>query len=339
MLQLSKNTILIGIAALAILVTGVLIYANQNPGQFSFLGFGLSNDALAKKGIDYLNKNVLSSDSPASLVTVSEESGLVKIKLKIGSSEYDSYITKDGKLLFPQAFIMEAEEESQNNETASAQTCESLPKSDKPALEAYIVSMCPFGIQMQRMMAEAVKETPELADYAFVRYIGAVSGNTITSMHGEEEAKENLRQICVRDEQRSKYWKYISCYMKVGDASGCEKSAGIDSAKLNGCISDANRGVAYAKEDFDLADKYGAQGSPTLVLAGTTVEEFDSNGSPNFGGRSADEIRQVVCCGANNQPGFCSTKLTTDQAATSFSETYASSSNSGSSGANCAPAQ
>lgn len=338
MLKLSRNAILTGVAVLAILITGVLIYANQNPGAIPFLQLGLSNDVLAKKGIDYLNTNVLSGGSEATLVSVSEESGLVKIKLKIGESEYDSYITKDGRLLFPQAFTMEiAEKNQQNNETASAQTCESLPKSDKPMLEAYVVSMCPFGIQMQRMMAEAIKAAPELADYVFVRYIGALSadGKTITSMHGEDEAKENLRQICIRDEQKSKYWKYMSCYMKAGKASDCQKSAGIDSAKLNGCISDSNRGVAYAKEDFDLASQYGASGSPTLVLGGTTVEEFDSSGSPNFGGRSADEIRQVVCCGANSQPSFCSKKLTTEQAAASFSETYLSPNSSENSAANC----
>jgi hypothetical protein len=37
------------------------------------------------------------------------------------------------------------------------------------------------------------------------RYIGTVSGTTITAMHGEAEAKENLRQICIREEQSTKY--------------------------------------------------------------------------------------------------------------------------------------
>jgi len=268
-INLNKNTILLGIAALGIIVTGALIYINQNPNQFPFLNFGMSNDAIAKKSLDYLNTTVLAGQAQASLVGVSEESGLVKIKIKVGTSEYDSYATKDGKLLFPQAFNLEpatSQQGNQNNQNAAVQTCETLPKTDKPQLEAYVVSRCPYGLQMQRMMADAIKNIPDLANYVKVRYIGSVSGNTITSMHGEAEAKENLRQICIRDEQASKYWGYISCQMKAsGTEASCEKSTGVNSAKLNSCISDPNKGVTYAKEDFDLAAKYNVSGSPTLV--------------------------------------------------------------------------
>jgi len=343
--SLNRNTILIAIAIIGILITGGLIYANQNPGQFPFLQLGMSDDAIAKKALDYLNKEVLAGQSPASLVSVSTESGLIKIKIKIDANEYDSYVTKDGKLLFPQVFNMSpaTDQAGQNNgnNTASAQTCESLPKSDKPALEAFVVSRCPYGLQMQRMMAEAIKNSPDLAQYVKVRYIGAVSsdGKTITSMHGDAEAQENLRQICIRDEQASKYWSYASCQMKSGDTAGCEKSTGVDSAKLASCISDPSRGVAFAKVDFDLATKNNASGSPTLVLGETTVQEFDASGKPTFGGRSADEMKQLLCCASGEKLGFCSKTFTTAEAATSFSATYESSDSSASSGTNCAPAQ
>ena len=69
---------------------------------------GAGEDAaerVAKKVIDYINNNQLSSTT-ASLGGVSEESGLVKVKIKIGANSFDSYATKDGKFLFPQAFDM-----------------------------------------------------------------------------------------------------------------------------------------------------------------------------------------------------------------------------------------
>lgn len=345
-LNLNKNTILLGIAALGILIAGGLIYANQNPAQFAFLnlGFGASNDEIAKKSIDYLNTTVLAGQEQATLVSVSEESGLVKIKLKIGTSEYDSYATKDGRLLFPQAFTMEQDsnqQASQNTQPAPKNIEEakaSLKKSDKPLVEAYVVSRCPFGLQMQRIMADVVKNIPELAQNLKVRYMGSVSGNTITAMHGEAEAKENLRQICIREEQPAKYWDYVSCQMKSGDTAGCEKSTGINVSQMNSCISDTNKGVAYAKADFDLNAKYNVQGSPTLVLGESQVSEFD------FGGRTSEALKTIACAAFNSEPGFCSTKLSTDEAATSFSATYASSNtsgnaNSGANGANCAPAQ
>jgi hypothetical protein len=164
-------------------------------------------------------------------------------------------------------------------------------------------------------------------------------------MHGDAEAKENLRQICIRDEQPAKYWNYLSCQMKAsGTETSCEQSTGVNSAALNACITNPSRGVAYAQKDFDLANKYGVSGSPTLVLNGATVDEFTADNTPIFGGRVSDEVKTIVCDASTTQPGFCSTKINIAEAATSFSPTYSSSAapaagNSGATGANCAPAQ
>jgi len=209
-----------------------------------------------------------------------------------------------------------AQQQQQPVGKQQAQAPTTVEKSGSPVLEAYVVARCPYGIQMQRAMAEAVKEQPSLAQYMKVMYIGAVSGNTITAMHGPAEATENLRQICIRDEQPAKYWNYVSCQMKSGDTAGCETSTGVDSANLNACISTPARGVAYAKKDFDLNIKYNISGSPTLILNGTQVSES------SYGGRSSDGVKSMVCAGFNSQPSFCSAKLNTAQATVSFSATY-----------------
>ena len=336
--KMDRNTIFIGIAIIGIIITGGLIYANSNHGFSLPSIFGMSDSQIGKRAIDYINSNQL-SQTPALLVSISEASGLVKIKIKIGASEFDSYATKDGKLLLPEAFDMSAKKTNQNanntNSTQnSAQAAASITKTDKPMLEAYVVARCPFGLQMQRVMAEALKEQPALAQYIKAMYMGTVSGNTITSMHGDAEAKENLRQICIREEQPTKYWNYVACQMKAsGTETSCEQSTGVDSAKLNACISNPSKGVAYAQKDFDLSAKYNISGSPTLILNGAAISES------GFGGRSADAVRAMVCAASKTQPSFCSTKLNTAEAAASFSATYASASGSAGSNTNCAPAQ
>lgn len=341
---MDKKTSLVAVAVIGIIITGALIFG-KNSGQFSFLNLGFSNDKIAKQSLDYINTKLLQGQPPATLNGVSEESGLVKMKIKIGSTEYDTYATKDGKLLFPEAFKMggssdvNTQQPAQNNQPTAeeiAKSADSLKKSDSPLVEAYIVSRCPYGLQMQRVMADAVKNIPSMAQYMKVRYMGAVSNGVITAMHGDAEAKENLRQICIREEQASKYWNYVSCQMQNGDTAGCEKSTGIDSAKLSACASDSGRGLAYAQKDFDLSGKYNVQGSPTLISGGAQVSEF------SFGGRSSDAVKNIVCGSFNSAPGFCSTKLNTTEAAVSFSAEYAGSGGSGNSGANgtnCAPAQ
>ena len=348
--KMNRNAILIGVAAIAIIVVGVLIFAKSNNG-FSLTGIlGMTDQQIGEKALKYINDNKL-SQTPATLVSVSQESGLVKVKIKIGTQEFDSYATKDGKILLPQGYIMEeTEKDSSNNNTSSnnepLQDAASMIKTDSPMLEAFIVSRCPFGLQMQRMMADAVKNIPSLAQYIKVKYMGSVSGDKITSMHDQQpggaEATENLRQICIREEQPSKYWAYVGCQMKAsGTETSCEKSTGVDSAKLSACMSDKNKGIAYAQKDFTVANAYNVTGSPTLAINGAVVAEFDSSNKPIFGGRVSDEIKTIVCAAFNSKPSFCSTKLSTVSAASGFSATYApaNSGNSGNSGANCAPAQ
>ena len=353
MFKFQKDHVLLAVAVLGIVVTGMLLFANSSYSNLIPIlkPSGMSSQAIAQKSIDYLNKNVLPAGQTATLGEVTQESGLIKIKVNLGANSYTSYITNDGKLFFPEAFKLDTNPSTNTAATTPppAQTTPpaNLTKVDKPMLEAFIVSDCPYGLQMQRAMADAVAKIPSLADYVKVRYIGEVSGNTITAMHGDGEAQENLRQICIREEQPAKYWNYVACYMKkatgklangmpMGDAKACERETGVDSAKVNACMTTPSKGLAYAKADFALATKYNATGSPTVLLNGTTASEFD------FGGRTSDAVRSMVCSTAQTAPQWSGTKLNTAQAGVSFSATYAAATdpaNESTKAANCDPAK
>jgi len=196
-------------------------------------------------------------------------------------------------------------------------------KAEKPALEAFVVSSCPYGLQMQRVLSEIIKNSPSFADNVKVEYIGAIQNGKITSMHGDNEAQENLRQICIRQEQPAKYWDYVSCYIKAGDSVSCLTSAGIDQAKLNSCTTDPNKGLAYAQADFTEGAKYNVGGSPTLIINGVDYNTPQLPIEFAFGGRTAEAVKNIVCCGSAQAPGFCSQTLSTTSAATSFSQDYA----------------
>ncbi len=193
-----------------------------------------------------------------------------------------------------------------------------LLRLDKPLLEAFVVSKCPFGLQMQRILNEIVKNIPELAQYIKVEYMGEIVNGKIDAMHGEEEAQENLRQICIREEQSDKYWPYIDCHIKEGKVEECLSLAKVDTTKLTSCMNDAKKGLAYAQKDFDRQNTFNVTGSPTLILNEEGVSEM------GFGGRTAEAVKTVLCCGFKNKPSFCDKALTTEQAATSFSPTYSS---------------
>ena len=231
-------------------------------------------------------------------------------------------MTPDGKYLIlgqviPTSKNIAQQQDNQQDQQKPKATCEDLKKEDTPELDAFVVSYCPFGLQMQRVLTKLVEEVPELKDYIHIKYICSISDGKITSMHGEKEAQEDLRQICIREEQPDKYWEYLTCFIKDDNYTACLDSTGVDTTKLNECMNDSSKGLAYAQEDFDLQKKYSVSGSPTLILNGNRVSEFD------FGGRSANAVETLLCCGFNNEPDACNTNATEEQAATSFSETYA----------------
>jgi len=327
-IKIDQNFILVVVAVLVIAIGGYLAFGGGDLSKVLSFKKGLSNDEIAQKSIDYLNNEILKGQSTASLVSIGEESGLVKIKIKIGSNEFDTYATKDANLLFPQVFNMkENKDNSANNDEDDSNkiTKADIKKVDKPVLDAFVVSKCPYGLQMQRVLADVVKSGPVLSSNIVIRYIGAISNGKITAMHGDAEAQENLRQICIRDEQNSKYWNYINCHIKKGDVDSCLASAGVNKTMVDSCMADPNKGLKYAQVDFDMQNKYNVTGSPTLIMQDGQISESE------FGGRTSEALKTMICSAFNAQPSACSVKMNTVAAASSFSETYAST-NTGSSG-------
>lgn len=91
-------------------LAGGLIYSQfELPGKESSANL-LSVEEAAKIGLDYINENLLPQGITASMVGApSEEQGLYRFKIRIGEEELLSYITKDGKVLFPEGIDLESE--------------------------------------------------------------------------------------------------------------------------------------------------------------------------------------------------------------------------------------
>lgn len=315
---------------ITLMIAAFLIgYGKMNSDGSPFLSFGSQKaEKTVQKAIDFVSENMLGG-AEAVLVSVSEESGVYKFKMKIDADEFDSYLTKDGKILFPNGISLVEPEEPASATEGEKMTCDDINKTKEPILEAFVVSKCPFGVQMQRILNEIVKNIPQAASYIKMEYMGAIEGGKITAMHGDEEAQENLRQICLREEQPNNFWEYIDCHIKEGNIDSCLQTAQVDVNRLTGCLADGNRGLAYAAKDFANQDTYGVTGSPTLILDGNKISEFD------FGGRTAEAVKTVVCCAFQDKPEFCDAALSTESANSSFSPTYSSTESNAGGNASC----
>ncbi len=173
-----------------------------------------------------------------------------------------------------------------------------VKKSDRPTAELFVMSHCPFGTQAEKGFLPLLEKFQDSADVKvrFVHY----------TMHGEKEHTEQLRQICVRDEQPAKYAAYLREFLDKSDSAAASKAAGLDSKKLESCLN-----KAVAANPFDTATQFpafgpdaaaskaaGVQGSPTLVINGAKVENV---------GRDAKGYRDALCAAFTDgkHPALC----------------------------------
>jgi hypothetical protein len=106
--------------------------------------------------------------------------------------------------------------------------------------------------------------------------------------------------------------------MKEGKTAQCLESAAIDVEELDACTNDSSRGLVYAQKDFDVADKFRVTGSPTMIMNDNIGKESDF-ATNTTNSRSPEAVKDLLCCGFNEEPSFCTQELNESRAPTMFS--------------------
>lgn len=188
-----------------------------------------------------------------------------------------------------------------------------VPKSNKPKVELFVMSYCPYGLQMEKALVPAWELLKNKADISikFVNYI----------MHGKTEVDENNRQYCIQKEEPSKMAAYVKCIYtgkngSAPDYKDCLASAGINVSKMNSCITKIDKDFSitslyndqttwlsgryplYKVHDTE-NNKYGVQGSPTLVINGVQAEVA----------RTPEAVKAAICNAFENAPSECNQTL------------------------------
>ncbi len=302
-------------------------FVKQNSGEKSAANQGknISAKQAEEKAKKFISENLVQPGTDIKIKGVSEENNLYRIELDVSGQQLVSYLTKDGENFFPQAMNIAQVEEQQKQqaETAKKQN-EEIPKTEKPKIEAFIMSYCPYGTQIQKGLLPVVDLLKDKIDFdfKFVDY----------AMHGEEEINENLLQYCLAEQDENKFYQYLDCFLTENDSEKCLATVGTSQSKLDPCITSADEKFEITKklEDkenwngsyppFDLQkeenEKYGVQGSPTLVINGATASSA----------RDSQSLLATVCGAFTEKPEECSQELSSDVPAPGFGEGTAESS-------------
>jgi len=320
------TTLLVIVAVLVVLglITASSLHKDNKNTTTLKPGKTISTDAAKTKAEEFINKFLMSSGSKATIKDITTEYGLYKLKVDITSDVVDSYMTKDGRLFFPQALNIDelsaaktgANATTADSQTASTPSATVTKKSDKPTVELFVMSYCPYGTQIEKGILPVVQTLGNKINFAvkFCSY----------SMHGQKELSENLLQYCIQKDQPAKYDAYLQCFLGAGDSASCVASTGVDKNKADTCVSATDKqfkvmenftnkvGYQGSYPGFDVNkadnDKYQVAGSPTLIING---EEIQS-------GRDSASLLKTICSAFNNEPKECSTTLSSASPAAGF---------------------
>ncbi len=193
-------------------------------------------------------------------------------------------------------------------------------KTEKPEVDLYIMAFCPFGRQaaglmypVEKLLGNATNITVHYVIYPASMYSGQSDRFCIDnycSMHGINETKEDIRQLCIEKYYPHKFWDYldeIATNFSYSPANIEEKwkaladSLGINTTKIEQCAK--TEGKQLLANEFKLDQKYHVSGSPTLIINGQTWN----------GPRSSNMFKWAVCQAFKKQPKECQQSINETQ--------------------------
>lgn len=292
-------------------------------GFSNFFGIGKDNIAEIMKDLVQNNLTVRGTDVEIEDVNFQKELGLYEVLMTVGGTKTSAYLSKDGKHFAKEIMSLDdIRDKRLAQEAAAAKEAErkqniKIPTAEKPTVEVFVMSHCPYGTQVQKGFLPVIEALGEKADISF-KYVDYL-------MHGKQELDDNLTQYCIEEVENKNYLPYLECFLasagEESDSVSCMEKVGISQEKVTSCVekTDAKLGLTEAFStskkqfpEFDLHkeenDEYNVGGSPTVVVNGVTVE-------PN---RDPNSLLTTVCKGFEDSPAECEEELSKKAPAPGF---------------------
>ena len=308
------TSMVLAVILIILVIFGSSIFSGKkiSPNGSAVNGVAVTPEVAGQKLITFINSQ---GKGNATLVSTAQENGLYKITVKYQNQDIPVLVTPDGNFLVGNTVPLttEANAAAANTQQANTQQQQAAPqvqKSDKPTVDLFVMSYCPYGTQIEKGIIPVATLLKDKINFN-IRWVSY-------SMHGKNEVDENTRQYCIEKEQNAKYLPYLQCFLGAGESASCLTSTGIDTAKLNACVASADtqynitanfnnqaswlngRYPIFAIDQSD-NNKYGVQGSPTLVINGGQVSSA----------RDPESLLKTVCAAFNTAPSECSQTLST----------------------------
>lgn len=160
-------------------------------------------------------------------------------------------------------------------------------------------------------------------------YIKANNGAMYASLHGRQEANQDVREICAWNmaTDKTQWWDFIAAVNKNCTAQNADtcwenqaKSAGFDTAKITECFN--KDGISLIEKEIAITNKYNVSGSPTVLVNDVafppeTAYTQDGKGTLKIGDKTTTQdrfrtpnvIKEALCVSFQKSPSECKSVL------------------------------
>ncbi|MBU2634064.1 MAG: DsbA family protein [Nanoarchaeota archaeon] len=237
-------------------------------------GVNAKSSNAVEEAVDFINNNLLSGGVEASLVEVKEVSGLYQIKIDVGGQEIDSYVTKDGSLLFPQGINIDGTSipDTQNNQPninvveVSVDDDPFIGPEDAPVIIVEFSDFqCPFCSKSVPTVKQILEEYEEEVKIVYRDFPLSFHQNAQKAAEAAE---------CADDQ--GKFWEYHDVLFENQNALDVESlkeyavDLNLDGDEFDDCL-DSGKYEEEVKNDFQDGQSYGVSGTPAFFINGVSV--------------------------------------------------------------------
>ncbi len=178
-----------------------------------------SNEAVQKIS-EFLREEMAEEDITIELLSIEEDHNLYRLKLKIGEQYFLSYMTKDGKLLFPSMVNLSPPRE------------QLLPQNNKPSIDLFVMALSPLANTVEKNIIEAVNLFQGKVDFN-IHYVVSSDleegkcldeESLYCSERGVPEVNQTMRELCVAKYYPEKLSDFILSTNNLIDEGDLENS-------------------------------------------------------------------------------------------------------------------
>lgn len=293
-----KNTKNTWLYVSVILAVFLVISFSGNVMSYSNNQQSVSPDSISEKALSFINNNLVDQGYTASINDIEETNGLYVLKLDISGNEYESYITKDGSLLFPTGVKLDevtnnapsqpTEQDNQPSQpTQNDPDRVSLSTDDDPSFgpEDAPVTIIEFSDFQCPYCARAVPTIKQIIE-EYGDNVRIVFRDFPLSFHKDAQKAAEAAE-CADDQ--GKFWEMHDKIFENQNAMGVDdlkqyaENLGLDTEEFDLCL-DSDKYAEEVQNDLRDGQKVGVTGTPAFFVNGIKIS----------GAKPFSEFKQVI---------------------------------------------